>query len=230
MARETAISCVYVLVCRFKCVETQSLYVVLAGLEFTDIFLSLPPKSIRHHTLLCVCVCSKVNEWKDFLLVGGKDFRTLVIRLGIKANKKTLDSVNHVKVKNLQNLERIKTAENCHGLHLQECSGQLLAGGNCKGSRRSSTSEASLDAGFRKRVTFARLSLINSLKGGQPCLAWHRPLAYLLLLPDLWFAQRGSLGCPGPRRVTPTGEPCLLTVLMGAQGTRHLWPQTDLKG
>lgn len=173
-----------------------------------------------------------MNERKDFLLVGGKDFRTLVIRLGIKAKKKALDSVNHVNVKNLQTLERIKTAENCHGLHLQlqECSGQPLAGENCKGSRLSSRSEASLDAGFQKSVTFARLSLINSLKGGQSCLAWHRLLAYLLLLPDLWFAQRGSLGCPGPRQVTPSAELCLLTVAMGAQGTLHLWPQTDLKG
>lgn len=152
------------------------------------------------------------------------------MKLGIKTNKKTLDSVNHVKVENSQKLERFKTTGNRQGLHLQlqECSGQLLAGGKCKESRLSSRSEASLDAGFRKRVTFARLSLINSLKRGQPCLAWHRPLAYLLL-PDLWFAQRGSLRCPGPRCVTLSGELCLLTVPMGAWGTLHLWPQTDLK-
>lgn len=76
-------------------------------------------------------------------------------------------------------------------------------------------------------MTFARLSLINSLKRGQPCIAWHGPLACLLLLPDLWFAQRGSLRCPGPRRVTPSGELYLLTVPMGAQGTPHLWPQIE---
>lgn len=44
---------------------------------------------------------------KDFPLVGGKDFRNSVIKLGIKTNKKTLNSVNHVKVENSQNLKRI---------------------------------------------------------------------------------------------------------------------------
>lgn len=56
---------------------------------------------------MCLCGCSKVNELKDFPLVGGKDFRNSVIKLGIKTNNKTLDLVNHVKVENSQNLKRI---------------------------------------------------------------------------------------------------------------------------
>lgn len=49
-----------------------------------------------------------MNELKDFPLVGGKDFRNLVIKLGIKTNKKTLDLVNCVQVENSLNLERIR--------------------------------------------------------------------------------------------------------------------------
>lgn len=45
---------------------------------------------------------------KDFALVGGKDFRNLIIKLGIKTNKKTLDLVNPVQVENSLNLERIR--------------------------------------------------------------------------------------------------------------------------
>jgi hypothetical protein len=52
MAHETAISsvCVCVCTCMWVHVCWDTVCVVLAGLELINIFLSLPPKCICHHT------------------------------------------------------------------------------------------------------------------------------------------------------------------------------------